>query len=319
MQVTSTPSLLTRSQEPRIRYKPGPWQKLRRLLPIYIMVLPGILLFLIWTPYPLIYALVMSFFQWNPNPGTDSPFAGLDNYLHAFKDPVFWQALGNVLYYGVVTVIGQMVLGLGVALLLNRKFLGRSIFRILYYLPVVTSWVVVSYIFAYLFSTPSGPVNWFFGDFLHLIPDDLSWLGSTTLALPTLMILGIWKGIGWNMMIFLAGLQNIPAELYEAARVDGANRWALFANITLPLLRSVITFVTIALTLGAFGTFIPSFLLTSGGPLHSTETLLSYAYNNAFATFDFGYGAALTYIFAFVAVTFSIVQMRVIRRPSNQS
>ncbi len=179
---------------------------------------------------------------------------------------------------------------------------------------MVTSWVVVSIAFAFLFSSPFGPVDWFFGDVLHLIPDTQIWLGSTTLALPTLMILGIWKGIGWNMVIFLAGLQSIPAELYEAARVDGANSWILFRYITLPLLRPVITFATVILTMGGFGTFIPMFVLTQGGPLHSTETLLTYAYTNAFQEFNFGYAAAITYIFAIFVFLLAIVQIRVMQR-----
>lgn len=286
----------------------------RRLLPVYLFILPGMALFLLWTLYPMLDALVMSFFQWNPNPTATSPFNGIGNYTQALSDPIFWRAFSNVLSYTVITVAGQMALGLVVALLLNRKLFARGLFRALYYLPVVTSWVVVSIAFAFLFSSPSGPVDWFFGDVLHLIPDTQIWLGSTTLALPTLMILGIWKGIGWNMVIFLAGLQSIPAELYEAARVDGANSWILFRYITLPLLRPVITFATVILTMGGFGTFIPMFVLTQGGPLHSTETLLTYAYTNAFQEFNFGYAAAITYIFAIFVFLLAIVQIRVMQR-----
>ncbi len=286
----------------------------RRLLPVYLFILPGMALFLLWTLYPMLDALVMSFFQWNPNPAATSPFNGLGNYTQALSDPIFWRAFSNVLSYTVITVAGQMALGLAVALLLNRKLFARGLFRALFYLPVVTSWVVVSIAFAFLFSSPFGPVDWFFGDVLHLIPDTQIWLGSTTLALPTLMILGVWKGIGWNMVIFLAGLQSIPAELYEAARVDGANSWILFRYITLPLLRPVITFATVILTMGGFGTFIPMFVLTQGGPLHSTETLLTYAYTNAFQEFNFGYAAAITYIFAIFVFLLAIVQIRVMQR-----
>jgi multiple sugar transport system permease protein len=286
----------------------------RRYLPIYLFILPGMALFLLWTLYPMLDALVMSFFQWNPNPAATSPYVGLANYKQAFSDPILWRAFGNVLSYTAVTVVGQIVLGLAVALLLNRPIFARGLFRVLFYLPVVTSWVVVSIVFAFLFSSPGGPVDWFLGDALHVIPDTQIWLGSTTLALPTLMILGIWKGIGWNMVIFLAGLQSIPAELYEAARVDGANSWDLFRSITLPLLRPVLTFATVILTMGGFGTFIPMFILTQGGPLHATETLLTYAYSNAFSSFDFGYAAALTYIFAIFVFILALLQILVMRR-----
>lgn len=290
------------------------WRALRRLLPVYLLILPGMALFVLWTLYPLLDALVMSFFQWNPNPTGTSTFIGWANYAHAFADPIFWQAFGNVLLYTVVTVPGQMILGLAVALLLDHKLPARGLFRALYYLPVITSWVVVSFIFEYLFNSQGGLVDWALGDVLHLIPDTQNWLGSTTLALPMLMILGIWKGVGWNMVVFLAGLQSIPAELYEAAQVDGANNWARFRYITVPLLRSVATFVTVMLLIGAFGAFIPMFILTQGGPEHSTETLLTYGYTNAFSSFDFGYGAAITYIFAAFVCVISIVQIRLLRR-----
>ena len=287
---------------------------LRRLLPIYLLILPGMALFLLWTLYPLFDALVMSFFTWNPNPTGTSTFIGWANYARALADPIFWQAFGNVILYTLGTVPAQMILGLAVALLLDRTLVARGIFRVLYYLPVITSWVVVSFIFEYLFNSQGGPVDWFFGDVLHVIPGSLNWLGSTTLALPTLMILGIWKGIGWNMVVFLAGLQSIPVELYEASQVDGASGWARLRYITLPLLRPVITFVAVMLVIGAFGSFIQMFIMTGGGPEHSTETLLTYGYTNAFSSFDFGYGAAITYIFAAFVFVISLVQIRLLRR-----
>jgi len=286
----------------------------RRLLPIYLLILPGMVLFLTWTLYPLLDALVMSFFQWNPNPSATSAFLGTANYARAFSDPIFWQAFGNVLLYTVITVPAQMALGLAVALLLDRKLAARGVFRVLFYLPVIASWVVVSFIFEYLFNSQGGVVNWFLGDALHLIPDTQNWLGSTTLALPTLMILGIWKGVGWNMVVFLAGLQSIPPEIYEAGHVDGAGGWARFRYLTLPLLRPVATFVTVIMVIGAVGVFIPMFIMTQGGPEHSTETLLTYGYTNAFSTFDFGYGAAVSYIFAAFVFAISLVQIRLLRR-----
>jgi len=287
---------------------------IRRLLPIYLLILPGMALFLVWTLYPLLDALVMSFFRWNPNPSATSAFLGWANYTRAFADPIFWQAFGNVLLYTLGTVPAQMILGLTIALLLDRKLAGRGVFRVLFYLPVITSWVVVSFLFEYLFNSQGGLVDWALGDVLHLIPDTQNWLGSTTLALPTLMILGVWKGIGWNMVVFLAGLQSIPAELYEAGQMDGATGWARFRFITLPLLRPVVAFVSVMLVIGAFGVFIPMFLLTQGGPEHSTETLLTYGYTNAFSTFDFGYGAAVSYIFAAFVFVISIAQIRLLRR-----
>jgi multiple sugar transport system permease protein len=289
------------------------WREVRRLLPIYVLIIPGMALFALWTIYPLFYALVMSFFNWNPNPTGTSTFLGWNNYTRAFGDPIFWQAFRNVVWYAVGTVPTQMILGLAIALLLDRKLFARGAFRVLYYLPVITSWVVVSFIFEYLFSSQGGLVNWILGDQLHLISDSTTWLGSTSLALPTLMVLAIWKGVGWNMVIFLAGLQSIPAELYEAASVDGAGSWARFRYITLPLLRAVGAFITVMLVIGAFSAFISMFILTGGGPEHSTETLLTYGYDNAFSSFDFGYGAAVTYIFAAFVAMLSVIQLKLLR------
>jgi multiple sugar transport system permease protein len=293
------------------------WRRAQRLLPVYLLVIPGMALFTVWTLYPLADAFVMSFFQWNPNPSATSTFLGGDNYGRALHDPVFWQAFGNVAWYTVVTVPLQMVLGLGVALLLNRKLFARSVFRVLYYLPVVTSWVVVSFLFAFLFNSQGGLVDWFLGDVLHLISDTQSWLGDPSLALPTLMILGIWKGVGWNMVIFLAGLQSMPPDLYEAAAMDGAGRWARFRHVTLPLLRPTLVFVSVFLVIGAVGVFIPMFILTQGGPEHATETLLTYGYANAFSSFDFGYGAAVTYLFAAFVAIVSFAQLRLQRQKTE--
>lgn len=289
-------------------------QELRRYAPVYALILPGYALFLLWTIYPLLDAFVMSFFDWNPNPTATSPFVGLSNYTRAFADPVFYQAFGNVIAYTAVTVVGQLILGLAVALLLNQKIFARGVFRALYYVPVISSWVVVSFIFAYLFSSQGGLVDYVFGTVLHLIPPDQNWLGSTRLALPSIMILGIWKGIGWNMVVFLAALQGIPRELYEAAQTDGASAWAQFRYITVPLLRPIITFLTVVLSIGGLGSFIQFFIMTGGGPLHSTETLLTYAYSSAFSTFDFGYAAALTYIFAAAIFALAALQLWISRR-----
>jgi multiple sugar transport system permease protein len=289
-------------------------KRLRRYAPIYLLIFPGYALFLTWTAYPLLDAFVMSFFDWNPNPSATSTFTGLSNYTRAFSDPVFYQAFGNVVAYTAVTVVGQLVFGLAAALLLNQKLAARGLFRAIYYIPVISSWVVVSFIFTYLFSSQGGLVDYMLGTVLHLIPPDQNWLGSTHLALPTLMIMGIWKGIGWNMVVFLAALQGIPPELYEAAQTDGATAWDQFRYITVPMLRPIITFLSVVLSIGGMGTFIQVFIMTGGGPLHSTETLLTYAYTNAFSTFDFGYAAALTYIFAAFIFVLALLQIWLSRR-----
>jgi multiple sugar transport system permease protein len=297
-----------------------PWSsRLRRLLPIYALVLPGLLLFATWALIPILHSFVMSFTDWRLR--GDSSFVGLDNYVRAIGDPLFWRALGATVGYTVVTVAGQMVLGLSAALLLNEKIHGRSVFRLVYYLPVITSWVIVSLIFVWLYNGQSGVLNWFLKDVLGVIDKNVAWLAEPSTALWAIAALGIWKGIGWTMVVYLAGLQGVPYELHEAAAIDGAGTWARFRNVTLPFLRTTTTFLLIILTIGGFSAFISIFVMstaavgTLGGPLNSTDVVLTYTWKQAFeAPIDFAYGAALSFLVAAVVAVISIFEFRFARQ-----
>jgi len=283
----------------------------------YVFLLPGLLLYMAWMLYPLLYELYISFFDWKIMPGQVSEFVGLANYQQALSDNTFWLALRNTAQYTIVTVVGQLVLGLAVAMLVHRVFVGKRVFRAIYYLPVVTSWVVVSFLFEYLFSSsPSGLMNYILVNVLHVLPEPVSWIGETNTAWIIIYALGIWKGVGWAMVIFLAALQSIPQEIYEAAAIDGASEWGQFRYVTLPLIQRTTSFVVVALIIGGFQVFISVFLITGGGPLHRTEVLLSYMYDRSFNKLQFGYGAALSYILAAIVVFISFVQMRVFNRPA---
>jgi multiple sugar transport system permease protein len=288
-------------------------RRMRRALPAYLFILPGALLFVVWTLYPLLYSFAMSFAQWNLI--KPSQFVGLANYARALRDPIFWLALRNTLFYTLVTVPGQMLLGLGIALLLDRPLRGRAFFRTIYYIPVVTSWVVVSLIFTYLYNGQAGLINWLLRDGLHLIDKNINWLGEPFTANLAIASLGIWKGLGWTMVIFLAGLQSVPAELYEAAAIDGAGAWQRLRYITLPLIRQTTMFILVLLTIGGFQVFISVYVMTGGKPLHRTDVLLTYMYSNAFEFLDLGYGSALSYMFALLVFTLSMIQIRLLRRP----
>jgi multiple sugar transport system permease protein len=287
--------------------------RLKKALPAYLFILPGMILFLVWTVYPLVYSLVMSFAEWNLI--KPSEFVGVNNYTRALKDPLFWTALVNTLMYVAITVPGQMILGLGIALLLDAPLRGRAFFRTIYYIPVVTSWVVVSLIFTYLYNGQAGFINWFLRDLLHVIPKNVNWLGEPLLANIAIASLGIYKGLGWTSVIFLAGLQSVPSEVYEAAALDGTTAWSRLRYITLPLIRQTTLFLLVILTIGGFQVFISVFIMTGGNPLHRTDVLLTYMYSNAFESLDLGYGAALSYLFAFLVFTLSIAQIRLLRRP----
>ena len=312
-------------QRPRLRFlpaigAPGPHRvaRARRLLPIYGLLIPGMLLYGIWAAYPLINSFVLSFTDWSlTKPAT---FVGLDNYTRALGDPLFWRSLSSTLGYTVVTVAGQMVLGLGAALLLNERIPGRSLFRLIYYLPVISSWVIVSLLFLYLYNGQAGALNWLLRDVLHVTNKNVAWLAEPSTALWAIAVLGIWKGIGWTMIVFLAGLQAVPQELYEAASIDGAGRRARFRHVTIPFLRSTSTFLLVVLTIGGFNAFISIFVMSSaatgtiGGPLNSTDVLLTYMWKQAFTEIDLGYGAALSFLLAAAIVAVGIVEFRILRR-----
>lgn len=294
----------------------------RRLLPIYGLLLPGMLLFFIWAVFPVAQSFVMSFTDWKLR--GESTFVGLENYLRALDDPLFWRSLSATIGYTVVTVVGQLVLGLGAALLLNEKIHGRSVFRLVYYLPVISSWVIVSLIFVWLYNGQSGVLNWFLKDVLGVIDKNVAWLAEPSTALWAIAVLGIWKGIGWTMVVYLAGLQGVPHELHEAAAIDGAGTWARFRNVTLPFLRATTTFLLIVLTIGGFSAFISIFVMstsavgTLGGPLNSTEVVLTYTWKQAFeAPIDFAYGAALSFMVAAVVAVVSIIEFRFARQQES--
>lgn len=286
--------------------------KHRQVLVAYLFILPGTALFLLWSLYPLLTAFRMSFYEWNLI--RDSVFVGLDNYQRAIDDPVFWSSVKNTLFYVATTVPGQMIFGLAVALLLNAPMRGRTVYRTLYYVPVVTSWVVVSLIFTFLFNSQAGLANWLLNDQLGVIDKNIRWLRDPLMAKIVIAILGIWKGVGWTMVIFLAGLQSIPNDLYEAAKVDGASGWRRFRDVTLPLIRNTTLFVFVILTIGAFQVFISVFIMTADDPLNRNDVVLTYMYANAFEYLDLGYGSAIAYILAAMVFALSILQIRVLKR-----
>jgi len=291
----------------------------RELRDAYLFLAPGFLLFALTILYPIVRAFQISLFHWAIAPGAASAFVGLANYAHALHDPVFWRALGNTGFYMAITVPTQIALGLAAAVLLDARMPARGLYRTLYYLPVVTSWVVVSLVFRYLFITDGGLVNWVLHDNLHLISRNINWLGARWTAMLVLGILGTWKGIGWSMVIFLAALQGVPRVLHEAAAVDGARAWARFRAVSLPAIRPVVAFVTVILVIGGFNVFISVFLVTNGGPFDQTQVLLTYMYREAFSFLDFGYGSAISFILTLIVFALALVQLRLFRRPAGAS
>lgn len=267
-------------------------------------------LFGLFMVYPIVYSLVMSFTNW-PVTGSAS-FVGLSNYIDVLTDPVIPTAFINALLYLVISVPLQAFLGLLIAVGLNRPMPGRGALRLIYYVPVITSWVVVTYIFQYLFNTQYGFINYLLLE-LHLIGHPVAWLADPTLAIVVAALLGTWKGIGWAMLIFLAALQGVPEQLYEAASLDGAGRRQQLRYVTVPGIRAAIAFVLVMLTIGAFQVFIQIFILTGGGPGNETQVPLTYMYQQAFSDLNFGYAGALSWLMALIIIAFSIVNFAVVR------
>ena len=286
---------------------------MRRTTTAYLFLLPGLTLFVGLIAYPVLLALRVSFFDWKVVPGAESPFVGLDQYTRALGDPILRKAAVNTVFYLLATVPPQIALGLLIAVLLNNTVRGRVLFRALFYLPVITSWVVVSLVFEYLFNSDAGLVNHVLVDWLHVTSSPVDWLGSRWPALITLSLLGIWKGVGWSMLIFLAALQAVPKDLLDAAAIDGAGPVRQLFSVIVPLLRPVIAFVTIMLVIGGFNVFISVFVVTGGGPANDTEVVLTYMYKQAFTFLDFGYGSAIAYLLAMVIFAMSLAQMRLFR------
>lgn len=286
-----------------------------KLAPV-IFLLPGFILFILFFLGPMLYSLRISFYDWNIVDSTRSTWVGFQNYINTLTDPIFGRAVLNTVSYTVITVIVKMALGLGLALLLNQQIRGRSFFRVAYYIPVITSWVIVSLLFEFLFSGQAGLVNFILKDILHVISADVRWLADDVLTLVPICLLDIWKGVGWATIIYLAGLQSIPVELQEAAAVDGANAWKRLRFITIPLLRPTLAFLLVVLVIGGLNAYIPFLLLTNGGnPLDLTHSVLTLMYEATFSRMDFGGGAAISYLLSIFVFIISWIQLKLLRRP----
>jgi multiple sugar transport system permease protein len=284
----------------------------------YLFLLPGFILFALFIFGPLLYSLRISFFDWNVIRPERSEWIGWENYVRAFTDPIFRSAIVNTIAYTVITVTGQMTFGTLIAVLLNQDIRGRTFFRVAYYLPVITSWVIVSLLFEYMFSGQGGLVNYLLKDILHITSENIRWLADPILAFVPIDLLGIWKGVGWTAIIVLAGLQAIPEQLYEAAEVDGAGNMARFFKITLPLLRPTLVFLLVVLTIGGMNSYVSNLLLTDGGnPLDKTHFILTYMYERTFKNLEFGFGAAISSMLTVFIFIYSTLQIKLLQKPAE--
>ena len=285
-------------------------QGLRKYLAPALFVAPGFLIFTAFILYPMLQAVLMSLFDLKVVAGATSTFLGLANYVRALNDPHLWLSLSNSALYMLFTVPPQIALGLGIALLLQHKSPTQPFFRVLYYLPVVTSWVVVSLLFKYLFAD-RGLINFLLGM-------QVSWLSERWTAMVAICALGVWKGVGWSMMIFIAALQGVPGSLIEAAKIDGANPWQRFLNVTIPAIWPTMAFITIMLVIGGLNVFTSVQSITDGAPGGSTDVVLTYMYRTTFSFLDFGYGSAIAVLLTVLVFALSAIQLRFFRNEAVQ-
>jgi multiple sugar transport system permease protein len=264
----------------------------RAVLPFIFIGMLGTAVFVI---YPLVKNIMVSFQDYKILPGAHSPWVGLENYKKAFTDEKFYYALRNTFLNTVITVPVNWFLSVFFAVLMNMAFVRlKMAFRFLYYLPIVTDWLVVAFLFRYLFADgPNGMVNFLLLK-LHLIHDPVGWLQNQWTAMVVIWLFHIWKTVGWGAIIYLAALQGLPKDLYEAAEIDGAGAVQVFRHITIPLLRPITLFILINLVQGAFNFFPQVYFITRGGLAGKTEVLQSLIYTEAFKYFHFGYAAALS-------------------------
>jgi len=256
-------------------------------LAAWLFLAPALAFLGVFVFFPIAYLAYLSLTQGSFT-RSGVQWVGLQNYERLLATPDFWQVLGNTVYFTGATVLPSLALPLGLAILLNRAVKFRDWLRTAYFIPSITSLVAVGLGWRWLFQT-DGPVNAALG-WLGLAP--IPWLGSTTWAMPVLIVFSIWKQLGFNLVVFLAGLQTIPQSRYEAAELDGANDWQQFWYITLPGLRPTLIFAIVTTTLFTLRSFEQPYVITGGGPLNTTNLLVYYIYTEAFAQFDFGYAAA---------------------------
>lgn len=277
----------------------------RETLIAWVFLVPALILLGIFVVYPMAYLGYLSFTTGSFT-RTGIHWIGWQNYSRLLADPEFWQVLGNTLYFTGATVLPSLGIPLGLAVLLDRTVALRGFLRTAYFIPSITSLVAVGLGFRWLFQT-DGLVN----ALLALLGGSpIAWLSSPIWAMPVMIVFSIWKQLGFNLVVFLAGLQTIPINRYEAAALDGANAWQQFWYITLPGLRPTLVFATITTVIFTLRSFEQPYVMTGGGPLNSTSLLVFYIYNQAFAQFDFGYAAAVTTLLLAVTLILVYVQLQ---------
>lgn len=288
--------------------------KLKKAMVAYSFILPNLIGFFIFTFIPIVFSLLMSFCEWAP--GTTLKFVGLKNFVTLFtKDSSFWIALKNTIVYTLATVPVTLMLALALAILMNKPLKGRVFFRSVLFFPYVASLVAVAVVWMALFNPDRGPVN---GLLMAIgIQNPPRWAASTSWALPTIIGLTVWKGMGYYMIVYLAALQGVSAELYEAASLDGANKWHQFVNITWPSVTPTTFFIVMMLFVATFKSYDIMYITTRGGPGEATKVLAYHIYISAFESSRYGYASAIAMVLLAIIMVVTLIQFKGEKRFTN--
>ena len=282
--------------------------KKRKLLP-YLLVSPYIIYVAVFVLFPVIFSLVLTFHKWN----IISPmrFIGIDNYARLFKDRLFWISVRNTLKFLVLHIPLQLIVSLFLAVLLNQKIRATAFFRASFFMPVIVSGVVVTILWQQL-------LGYDYGIFNRLLTavglSKAGWLVDPDLAIYSIALMATWKNVGLYVILFLVGLQTVPTQYYEAARLEGASRWQVFYHITLPMINPTIFMVVILSTIGGFSLFIEPYIMTGGGPLNQTLSAVLYIYKQAFQYYNMGYSATLGFFYALMIMLVVLLQKKLIEK-----
>lgn len=299
---------------PRPPGRPGLPARMWRERSAYVFLMPGMLIFSVFTLAALIFAVYLTFHRWSIIE-PDKPFVGLTNYRDMIHDERFVESVLNTVYFSGASVPLSMATGLLLALLLNLPLRLRGLFRAAFYLPVITPFVVSAILWKWLYNGDYGLFNYYLLQ-AHLIDEPLLWLSDKNLAMPAVVLMSVWAGAGFSMVVYLAGLQAIPRELYEAARIDGAGPWQRLRYVTIPSLRPTTLFLLVMGIISSLQVFTQIFVMTNGGPVNKTTTMVYYMYLWAFKYFDMGYASTLAFALFLMLLVFTALQLRLARRGS---